>query len=86
MPSNRDVWTNRTGTLTPVAKKKTTKRPVPGRHAHPKEGFHLPSDLREALIKYIEESKPKPSKSEVIRVALEEFLAKHGRWPAPKKE
>lgn len=54
------------------------------RHAQPRKAFHGPPDLFAALEKYRAETRPQPSESECLRVALEEFLAARGYWPKGK--
>jgi hypothetical protein len=51
------------------------------RHAEPRESFHLPQALLDALLTYVERTRPETSKSAVIRLALEEFLTRAGLWP-----
>ena len=53
------------------------------RHKNPREAFHLSPELLQALTKYIESCRPSPNKSDVFRVALEDFLSKEGYWPRP---
>ncbi len=55
-------------------------------HTEPREAFHLPGPLQEAFAKYLDASKPRPYKSEVLRTALEEFLAARGFWPPAQAE
>lgn len=52
------------------------------RHTQPRKAFHGPPELFEALAAYLAGTVPAPAKSAVLRVALEEFLAKRGFWPA----
>lgn len=54
------------------------------RHKAPRESFHLPEALRQALLDFLQSQRPRPGKSEVMRVALEEYLKKHHHWP-PKE-
>lgn len=54
------------------------------RHVEPREVFHLPRDLRDAMLAFIASKRPAPNKSAVLRLALEEFLEREGFWP-PKK-
>jgi hypothetical protein len=53
------------------------------RHAEPRESFHLPQALLDALLQYVGQTRPETTKSAVIRLALEEFLARAGMWPPP---
>lgn len=53
------------------------------RHTQPRIAFHYPDDLAKALEDYLASNRPSPSKSEVLRLALEEFLSKRGKWPRP---
>jgi hypothetical protein len=59
------------------------KRATPGRHIEPRESFHLPQALLDALIRYVDQTRPETTKSAVIRLALEEFLTEAGFWPPP---
>ena len=47
-------------------------------HKEPRESFHLPEKLREALEQYVQQTRPQPGKSAVLRTALEEFLQRRG--------
>ena len=47
----------------------------------PRESFHLPADLRTALLKFQERREPRPGKSAVLRTALQHYLASQGFWP-----
>ncbi len=51
------------------------------RHTLPRRAFHAPPELFEALAACIEATRPPPSESAVIRLALEEYLEKRGFWP-----
>lgn len=53
---------------------------VVDRHLEPRESFHLPGELREALVRYCESFRPELPKSAVMRVALEDFLRAKGFW------
>lgn len=57
------------------------KKTSADRHTQPRESFHLSVELRQALIDYVDSQRPAPDKSEVLRVALEEFLERRGFWP-----
>ena len=50
------------------------------RHVEPRESFHLPQAMLDALTSYVERQRPATSKSAVIRLALEEFLTRQGMW------
>jgi hypothetical protein len=54
------------------------------RHAEPRESFHLPQALLDALLRYVGQTRPETTKSAVIRLALEEFLTRAGMWPPPQ--
>ncbi len=56
------------------------------RHVAPRESFHLPEDLREALEAFIDHSDPKPGKSAVLRSALQDYLSRHGFWPKHRSD
>lgn len=55
------------------------------RHKQPRESFHLPEELQDALTAFCNDSDQDPGKSGVIRKALEKYLAEKGYWP-PKGE
>ena len=69
--------------------KKPGRRPDPNskrsrgqdRHKDPRKAFHAPQPLFDALAEYIDETRPQPTEAAVLRMALEEFLEKRGRWP-----
>ncbi len=67
--------------IMPTPKRKRTDAKQQNRHKEPREAFHLPPSLREALESYIERTRPRPVKSAVLRLALEEFLERQGLWP-----
>ena len=46
-----------------------------------REAFQLPASLIAALSSFVEQHRPETSKSAVMRLALEEFLERHGYWP-----
>lgn len=70
-------------------KKKPGRRPSPDskrtagvdRHTKPRKAFHADQELFDALERFINASRPAPTESECLRIALEEFLAKRGHWP-----
>lgn len=65
-----------------MAKKKPTDR-----HSQPRYAFHLEQALLDALGRYCEAQKLVPDKSEVVRLALREYLEREGFWPpSPQKE
>jgi hypothetical protein len=72
----------------PDAAKGGQQGPAKGgsRHIEPKETFHLPTAMVEALERYVAQSRPQTSKSAVLRLALEEFLVKAGAWPPGQQE
>jgi hypothetical protein len=57
------------------------KQPNRDRHREPREVLHLPRDLRDALVAYVRSVVPQTTKSAVVRLAIEEYLARHGVWP-----
>jgi hypothetical protein len=42
--------------------------------------------LRDALDGLIEESRPRGTVTEHVEIALEKYLAEHGRWPPPEND
>lgn len=59
----------------------TPERPdTSDRHKQPKETFHLPAALQTALAEYVASHRPRTTKSDVIRLALEEYLTEKGYW------
>lgn len=55
------------------------------RHTKPREAFHADQELFDAMNRLIAESRPKTNKTEVLRTALEDYLASKGYWP-PKPD
>ncbi|OWK34242.1 hypothetical protein [Fimbriiglobus ruber] len=51
------------------------------RHKQPRKAFHADPKLFQALDKYVDETRPQPTESSVLRDALEEYLNKRGYWP-----
>ena len=51
------------------------------RHSQPRFAFHLETELLAALGNYCEAQKLKPDRSEVVRLALREYLEREGFWP-----
>lgn len=70
--------------LTMPPKKKTADKPKEP-HRNPRESFHAPAELFEALDRYRNDQRIRPPKSVVMRVALENFLESVGYWPPPAK-
>src|SRR5262249_29082348 len=56
------------------------------RHAEPRESFHLPRAMLDALTHYVDSARPPTTKSAVIRLALEEFLSGEGFWPPASEQ
>lgn len=58
----------------------------PDRHTSPKKVFYLPQELLDALRRYVAsfsaQDKPEPTDSEVLRLALRQFLIREGFPPA----
>jgi hypothetical protein len=61
--------------------KRKPRRPTGGKNTSPREAFHLPAELREALTEYVAAQRPETDKSAVMRHALEEYLKRVGYWP-----
>lgn len=53
------------------------------RHKTPKLQFHIPPDLKAALDRYIDATRPEPTVTAVLRLAVERFLEGEGHWPPP---
>jgi hypothetical protein len=51
------------------------------RHTQPREAFHLSEALAGALTAYCQAQEIPPRRSDVLRVALTEFLKARGHWP-----
>lgn len=51
------------------------------RHAHPRFAFHLERELLDAVGRYCLAQRLVPDKSEVVRLAVREFLEREGFWP-----
>jgi hypothetical protein len=43
----------------------------------------IPLDLGEALERYVDETRPKPTTTSAVTLAIEELLRKAGFWPPP---
>lgn len=50
------------------------------RHTKPRKAFHAGPELFEALDRYIDNTRPMPTESAVLREALEDYLAIRGHW------
>lgn len=61
-----------------------SKKRLHNRHTQPRESFHLPTELLDAMKRYMDSMEVRPGKSEVIRTALERLLTERGFWP-PRK-
>lgn len=73
-----------TGTMAEPKKSKKTGGGAgrnKSRHVQPRKAFHAPQELFDALERYQDATRPRPSDSECIRTAIEEFLEKRGFWP-----
>jgi hypothetical protein len=46
---------------------------------------YVDPELRHALDRYLEETRPNPSLTSALEVALEEFLKARGYWPPKRK-
>lgn len=67
--------------LVMAKRKPEPKQAEPDRHVSPKLQFHLPNDLRSALEDYCRKTRPQPTLTAVLKLALEEFLERAGCWP-----
>ena len=75
-------------------KKRRGPRPDPdskrskggNRHLDPRKSFHASQELFDALERFVDETKPQPSESSVLRDALIEYLVKRGHWPPKQAE
>jgi hypothetical protein len=65
----------------PNKKRKPGAAKGTSRHVEPREAFHLPQALLDVLEQFVEDCRPRTSKSAVLRQALEEFLERVGVWP-----
>ena len=54
-----------------------------GGNKQPREAFHMPAPLHEALLRFCKDARPETTKTAVIRLALEDFLKSRGYWPPP---
>jgi hypothetical protein len=57
-----------------------------GRPPSVTKAFHADQALFDVLAAYRNSTRPRPQESEVMRTALEEFLAARGFWPWPPAE
>jgi hypothetical protein len=64
-------------------KPKHTKRRKGGNKL-PREAFHMPKTLHDALLRFCDDARPETTKTAVIRLALEDFLKSRGYWPPPE--
>lgn len=65
--------------------KKDGDGPKKSRYLHPRYALHIEQGILDALDLYCADQRIKPDKSEVVRVAIREFLEREGYWP-PKPE
>lgn len=67
-----------------MAKKRPDSKRTQGidRHTKPRLAFHLDARLLAALERYISETKPRPTTTAVVVLALEEYLEERGFWPS----
>lgn len=76
------------GTMLVMAKKRQddSEKPKPHRAAKYILYARLPPALGDVLETYIRQTKPRPDKTAVVELALEEYLARVGFWPPADKE
>jgi hypothetical protein len=73
-------------TISDMPRKKPSAEPETDR-VDQRESFLMTDDLRAAFEEFLSSTDPRPSKSAVIRTALERFFASKGFWPRkPKKD
>lgn len=65
---------------------KQPKKRTGDRHRNPRYSLHLEPDLLEALGRYCDAQRIRYERSQVVRVALAEFLEREGYWPPPSPE
>jgi hypothetical protein len=53
------------------------------RHVNPRFAFHLERELLDALGAYCDAQRLRPDASQVVRLALREYLEREGFWPWP---
>lgn len=63
------------------AKTNDTAEPKVYKHKEPREAFHLPESLQQALEDYVGYVRPATSKTAVLKAALEDYLERQGFWP-----
>lgn len=51
------------------------------RHTHPRLAFHLPEDLRDAIVARAKHERR--TLTSVIQLAIENYLRECGQWPPP---
>lgn len=77
--------TSNVGTIPVMAKKRKPGRPSTGGR---KPGYVVYARINPALgaafERYVEETRPKPTQTSVIELALERLLAEAGYWPPPE--
>src|SRR4051794_40643992 len=73
---------HRDGGVTMPATMAKRKSQSASRHVEPRETFHLPQELLDALVRCVNDTRPETTKSAVIRSALEDYLTARGYWPA----
>lgn len=49
-------------------------------------GVYVDTELSEAFGRYIEQSRPRTTRTAVIEMLLEQFLTEKGFWPAEEPE
>lgn len=49
-------------------------------------GVYIAPELMASFAAYVDEAKPRTSKTAVIEMLLERFLTEQGRWPPPTKD
>ena len=66
----------------------TKKKPGPPKSAIPSKnvGLKIPQPLFDALDRHVRKKRPAPTHQEVIRVALEDYLAAQGDYELPDEE
>lgn len=48
-------------------------------------GVYISPELFDAFDSYVEDSKPRTSKTAIVEMLLERFLEEQGRWPIPEE-
>ena len=49
-------------------------------------GVYIAPELMQAFDSYVEETKPRTSKTAIVEMLLEQFLTDKGRWPPTDDE